>query len=224
MTKPAAGHPQGDLGRRAAHRREELGLTWEEVAERSGMNSGYVAYLETHPPNLSRWSLNRLARALRTTPEALLGSDTDVPPGGGRTALPDPVLAELSREECLRLVSPGGVGRVAFTRGVEAAPTVLPVNFAVVSETVVFCTAFHGVLATHATGEVAFEVDQLDGTMSEGWSVLLRGTAHPVLDEEEQAELRSAARVRSWAGPDRDLYVRITPGEVTGRRIHNQAR
>ena len=36
----------GDLGRRVAERRREVGLTREDVAVRAGMSSGYLEYLE----------------------------------------------------------------------------------------------------------------------------------------------------------------------------------
>ncbi|SDH96608.1 Helix-turn-helix domain-containing protein, partial [Sinosporangium album] len=36
----------GDIGRRVARRREDLGLTREQLAERTGMDPGYLAYLE----------------------------------------------------------------------------------------------------------------------------------------------------------------------------------
>jgi transcriptional regulator with XRE-family HTH domain len=39
----------GDLARRVTHRRQELGLTQEEVARRTGMASGYPRYLESSP-------------------------------------------------------------------------------------------------------------------------------------------------------------------------------
>jgi hypothetical protein len=35
-----------DLARRVAHRRQELGLTYEEVAHRGGMDPSYLEYLE----------------------------------------------------------------------------------------------------------------------------------------------------------------------------------
>ncbi|MEV4582909.1 hypothetical protein AB0K16_57845 [Nonomuraea jabiensis] len=65
--------------------------------------------------------MTRLAAALETTVEDLLGGDRDRPPGPG-----DAVLKVLEPEECLRLVAPGGIGRVAFN-GPEG-PTVL-VNY-----------------------------------------------------------------------------------------------
>jgi transcriptional regulator with XRE-family HTH domain len=56
----------GDLGRRVAERRGELGLTIDEVAKRSGMSSTYVRVVESSPsPQLSRAALRRLAAVAR---------------------------------------------------------------------------------------------------------------------------------------------------------------
>ncbi|MEU8385539.1 acetate--CoA ligase family protein [Streptosporangium sp. NPDC048865] len=52
----------------------------------------------------------------------------------------------------------------------------------------------------------------------EGWSVLVRGGVHHVSGAEEQAAV-TALSVQPWAGGGRELYVKITPSEITGRRI-----
>jgi hypothetical protein len=39
------GSPRGDLGRRIARRRTELGLTRRETAQRAGMAPSYLRYL-----------------------------------------------------------------------------------------------------------------------------------------------------------------------------------
>ncbi|PDP88700.1 DNA-binding protein [Glycomyces fuscus] len=219
MVRPrGTGGAGGDIGRRVARRREELGLTHEELAQRAGMAPGYVAYLETHPPALSRSALYRLSRALHTSPDHLLGADTDTPPGAASTAAPRPHVRVLSPDECMELIGPGGVGRVAFAEE-GGAPVVLPVNYAVVRGDVVFRTESDGLIADRARGPVAFEVDRLDGAMSEGWSVLLTGRGRVVDDPEESASLEEAAPVRPWAGGQREAHVRITPTGVTGRRI-----
>ncbi|WP_046470315.1 helix-turn-helix domain-containing protein [Allosalinactinospora lopnorensis] len=210
------GKTRGDLGRRAARRRAELGLSVEEVARRAGMAPGYVAYLEEHPPNLSRRALAWLAGALETTPGALLGADVDVPPGRnptGRAAL----LQTLDAEECMDLIRPGGVGRIAFPVESEAGPTVLPVNFAVVDGNIVFRVEEGGIIAKHATGYVSFQMDRIDQVMSEGWSVLVKGRARLVRDPGEVDDL-GAVQVRPWAGGDREAYVTITPIAISGRR------
>ncbi|WP_017594143.1 helix-turn-helix domain-containing protein [Nocardiopsis potens] len=211
--------PSGDFCRRAAQRRRELGLTREEVAQRAGMAPGYVAYLEEHPPLLTRRSLHRLAQALSTSPDHLLGADTEAPPGAGGTVLPRPELRTLTRRECDELIAPGGVGRFAFAPHGGGPPTVLPVNYAVVRGDVVFRTGAEGVIAAHLPGRASFEVDRIDDAVNEGWSVLLTGRALPVRDARDVLRLRGLTPVRPWAGGEREAYVRMVPEKVTGRRI-----
>ncbi|MFD1541361.1 helix-turn-helix domain-containing protein [Nonomuraea guangzhouensis] len=209
----------GDFARRLIHHREQLGLTREQVADRAEMSPGYVQYLEGHlaPPNAG--TLTRLATALETTVQDLLGGGRDRPSGGGPAAA-DPVLEVLEPEECLRLVAPGGVGRVAFNG--SHGPTVLPVNYRLHDGAIVFRTSYGGPMDQDLrTGlrdveiKVGFEVDQVDEAQNEGWSVLIQGPAHHV-PPDEAAE----ATVTPWAGGDRRLYIRIVPHQITGRRIH----
>lgn len=67
-------HGPGDLGRRVAARRQELGLSRAQLASRAGMAASYIGYLEEHPANVGNGGLMRLADALATTPAVLLGS------------------------------------------------------------------------------------------------------------------------------------------------------
>ncbi|MCY9783440.1 pyridoxamine 5'-phosphate oxidase family protein [Nocardiopsis sp. EMB25] len=208
-----------DLGRRAAARRKELGLTRQEVAERADMDPGYVAYLEEYAPRMTRPALYRLASALETTQDHLLGADTDVPPGATTTATLLPETFTLSPGRCMELIGPGGVGRIGFVVGEEAAPTILPVNYLVLDGTVVFRVASHGMIARHTPGDASFEVDRVDGAMSEGWSVLLTGRAEPVTEEAEANALAACAPVRPWAEGAHDLFVRLVPDRISGRRV-----
>lgn len=130
-----------------------------------------------------------------------------------------PRLEKLDHEECLRLISCGGVGRVAFNN--PSGPVVLPVNYTIEQGAVLFRTALGGPmdadLRTGVEGAdfmVAFEVDRIDEKTREGWSVLVRGGAHHVTGDVGKS-------VDTWAGGDRALYIRITPVEVTGRRIRH---
>lgn len=207
----------GDLGRRAAHRRAELGLSVEEVAERAMMAPGYVSYLEQHPPNLTRRGLDRLARALETTPEALLGADTNTPPGRGSAFLREPSLNRLDTEECIDLIRPGGVGRIAFAA--PDGPEVLPVNFAWLDGDIILRTAHEGPIAKELPHRVSFQVDRLDGVMSQGWSVLVKGKARLVQDPAEVDDLASLS-VHPWAGAGREAYVVVTPDIIAGRRVN----
>ncbi|MEU8272169.1 pyridoxamine 5'-phosphate oxidase family protein [Sphaerisporangium sp. NPDC049002] len=136
-----------------------------------------------------------------------------------------PVLEELDADECLRLISPGGVGRVGFNT--PAGPAVLPVNYTMHGKAVLFRTAFGGPmdedLSTGVKGvefKIAFEVDRIDTETREGWSVLIQGAAHRISSEEELAALSDSA-VEPWAGGERRLYIRVDPVQLTGRRIHH---
>ncbi|MGC5014281.1 pyridoxamine 5'-phosphate oxidase family protein [Streptosporangium sp. DT93] len=144
--------------------------------------------------------------------------------GDGHGGVPG-ALETLDREECLRLISAGGVGRVAFDD--QGGPVILPVNYVLHEETVIFRTAvggpFDAGLRTGVEGvefKIAFEVDQLDAVASRGWSVLVRGGVHHLSTPEELAAAQ-ATGVQPWAGGERTLYVRISATEITGRRIRN---
>ena len=52
----------------------------------------------------------------------------------------------------------------------------------------------------------------------QGWSVLIQGPAHHVETEEARARAKDAG-VEPWAPGDRELFLRIIPHRVTGRRI-----
>jgi len=180
------------------------------------MSVPYVEYLETHPATPTQAALRRLAAALQTTPEMLLGAGTGQPPGRGGPS-GHPVLQTLTAAECYDLLSPGGVGRVAFTAA--DGPVVLPVNFAMAGQTVIFRTAPDTLLAGYLDGPAGFEVDRLDEALSQGWSVLVSGRAVRVTSEAEVRRLEQYAGVRPWAGGARAVYVRIIPRRITGRRV-----
>jgi uncharacterized protein len=126
---------------------------------------------------------------------------------------------ELSPDECMTLVRshPVHVGRVAVVH--EGQPVILPVNYRLDGDSVVVRTDHGTVLHRAAEGApVAFEVDAVDPAWEEGWSVVISGTASPVRDPEELDRLRQLP-LRPWAGGDKDVYLRIRPERVTGRRI-----
>jgi nitroimidazol reductase NimA-like FMN-containing flavoprotein (pyridoxamine 5'-phosphate oxidase superfamily) len=123
----------------------------------------------------------------------------------------------LSPAECFELLEPGGVGRVGFMAA--DGIMMLPVNFAVTRRTIVFRTAPDTLLAVYADAQVSFETDHLDEALRAGWSVLVQGRAHKVTDEREAKRLEEGTRLEPWAGGTRDVYVRITPIRISGRRI-----
>ncbi|WP_406411542.1 helix-turn-helix domain-containing protein [Streptomyces sp. NBC_01614] len=209
--------PLGDLGRRLAARRAQLGLSRRETAARAGMTSSYLKHLEEHPGAApDRGALLSLAAALETTVSELTGGATDLPPGLEQAAH-TPEFTELSPDECRSLLGPHGVGRIALSTA--SGPVVVPVNYSVVDGAIVFRTASGTTPSLAAGRPVAFEVDRIDDAFSRGWSVLVRGRARAVTDPDEARRLTESAYSRPWAGGGRDLWVRVEQQAVTGRRI-----
>ncbi|MGH3153274.1 MAG: helix-turn-helix domain-containing protein [Streptosporangiaceae bacterium] len=206
----------GDLSKRIAQRRSELRLSQAQVAERAGMSLRYMEYLERYPARPNAVALRRLAAALQTTSAALLGGGGQIPPGQTRP-VGHRVITKLTPAECRRLIAPGGIGRIAF--GTVSGPVVLPVNFAFFDDTLVVRTAEGTIIDGHADGPVALEVDRLDEALCQGWSVLVRGQAHRVAHPAELRRVQEEAAVWPWPDGDREVYVRIIPGMITGRRV-----
>jgi nitroimidazol reductase NimA-like FMN-containing flavoprotein (pyridoxamine 5'-phosphate oxidase superfamily) len=129
----------------------------------------------------------------------------------------------LDEAECLRLIAPGGIGRLAYTG--RYGLTVLPVNFTLHEGTILFRTASDSPTdedlrtgIADAEYKVAFEIDDIDPAARSGWSVLVQGSAHHVDSVDERASVQEAA-VEPWAGGKRELFVRVIPTRITGRRV-----
>ncbi|MFI6935807.1 pyridoxamine 5'-phosphate oxidase family protein [Streptomyces sp. NPDC050287] len=207
----------GDIGRRVAVERHRQRVSREETARRARMSPGYLEYLEERPADPSVATLIRLADALGTTVTALRGGGVDLPPGQGQ-ALLHPQLRDMDPEECRTLLSTHGVGRIAVSAG-DGRPAVVPVNYDVVDDAIVFRTAPGSTPAASVGTEVAFEVDHMDEAMSQGWSVLAVGPASSVTDPEAVRRLTDQAHTTPWPGGERELWVSIRPVHLTGRRI-----
>ena len=130
-------------------------------------------------------------------------------------------LETLTPDDCWRLLGKRVVGRVGFDLG--HGPRIHPVNYRVDGRSVVLRTADDGELTRFvelfaAGSMVAFEVDEIDYEWHQGWSVLVQGRIERVSAPEELHRLH-AAWPRPWAGGTRDVVTRVTPVEVTGRRL-----
>jgi hypothetical protein len=124
---------------------------------------------------------------------------------------------ELTTAECLMLLESRRVGRVAWCEG--DAPQALPVNYVVDNGRILFRTSPYSTIAKVASGRrVAFEVDDIDEFVETGWSVLVVGRAQAV-DAPGDIPTSNADRPAPWAPGARNLYIRIQPETVTGRRV-----
>lgn len=127
----------------------------------------------------------------------------------------------LYRSECLELLRSQHVGRIAFN--VDDAPMVLPVNYILDGDRLLFRTSAGSKFgAAVAAEQVAFEIDGIDDDQRVGWSVVVTGRSEVLADEPEldRYELR---RLRPWARAPKDHWVAVGLHVVSGRRIRTVA-
>ncbi|MEA3076502.1 MAG: uncharacterized protein QOF60_1410 [Actinomycetota bacterium] len=122
-------------------------------------------------------------------------------------------LEELERDECLKLVASMSIGRLAVTVD-ERGPLVVPVNYVLDGEAVVFRSGPGSKLYALRDTPVSFEVDLIDPVHHTGWSVLIRGVAYEVTPREVEH-----LDVEPWAPGDRRHWIRVLSTAITGRNI-----
>ena len=120
--------------------------------------------------------------------------------------------------DCFLLLKSVPLGRIGFVARGEVV--ILPVNFLVDGQDIVFRTAAGSKLCAAEVGHyVGFEADSYDAAAGTGWSVVANGLAEIVESDEEAARLDSLG-LSSWGtGPSGRVWVRIRPSSITGRRI-----
>jgi nitroimidazol reductase NimA-like FMN-containing flavoprotein (pyridoxamine 5'-phosphate oxidase superfamily) len=127
-------------------------------------------------------------------------------------------LAELPRDEALRLLASVPFGRVVFTA--RALPAVRPVNHLVDGNRIIIRTSLGSALSTDVDDVgtvVAYEADEIDPATHQGWSVVVVGRAVPVRDELHR--LRYRELLQPWAAGQRDEVIAISTDMVTGYRL-----
>jgi len=125
----------------------------------------------------------------------------------------------IERGECLRLLAGEEVGRVGVVAGGTAH--VVPVNYALDGESIVFRTGPGTKLLGALRTTVSFEVDHIERATRSGWSVIVRGLAREVsaFDHPDVQERLWSLPLEPWGGGDRGHLVRIAGTAITGRRI-----
>jgi uncharacterized protein len=125
---------------------------------------------------------------------------------------------ELEQWECESLLRSHVVGRVGLVA--EDGPHVIPVNYSVVDEAIVFRTTPYGLLGTVGRDStLAFEIDQFDHERQRGWSVLARGPSEAVDDRDELAHIESVWPPQPWASGARQLHIRLRWTHLSGRKL-----
>jgi uncharacterized protein len=127
----------------------------------------------------------------------------------------------LSTEQCLMLLRGERLGRVGFLRA--GTVEVLPVNYALLGTTIAFKTGQGSKLgAALDAAPVTFEVDGVasSGALPLGWSVVVKGIAGFLSDDQRSALLEVGAplpALRSAAATGRWVVIRAE--EIGGRTV-----
>lgn len=121
----------------------------------------------------------------------------------------------LSQEECWDLLKGQEFGRLAYILGERIQ--LVPVNYAVNGQTLVFRTAQGSKLAgVMSNAAVVFEIDQINDDAETAQSVVLHGVAD-VLPPDAEGMVEQLG-LRPWLDSVKPTLVLITPDEITGRR------
>jgi len=139
------------------------------------------------------------------------GHESLIPDSGGQ-------IQALDRETCFDLLQTVGIGRVAWATE-SGRVLVLPVNFVVDEDAVVFKTAEGSKLEAVRGGRpLSFEADDVEPALHVGWSVLITGEAE-VVTAADQLRRLAELPVAPWDATPKPFLVRLPAHEVTGRRL-----
>lgn len=125
-------------------------------------------------------------------------------------------IERLNPEECLELLGQTTVGRLAVI--VENHPDIFPVNFVVDHGSIVFRTGIGTKFWSSMRNPCALEIDGFDAGSGKAWSVVVRGQAHLIVDQEEKSAA-DALHLDPWQQGSKSNYLRLTLDPVTGRRF-----
>ena len=172
--------------------------------------------LGLEPPSTNLHLLHRRTGIGTFGPRELCPPCESLQPGGGVFVSSDK-LEVLSTDECLTLLDQAKVGRV---RGEgREIPEIFPVVYCLLDGAIVFRTGEGTKLhAVSRQSVLAFEVDDFDAEVSQGWSVLVVGRSSEVTDL-KGINVAKLLLPDSWVTADRHHVIRISLDRVTGRRI-----
>ncbi|HVV36150.1 MAG TPA: pyridoxamine 5'-phosphate oxidase family protein [Acidimicrobiales bacterium] len=127
-------------------------------------------------------------------------------------------LIHMSERECASHLAESQLGRLGVIVG--GRPEVFPVSYVVGDDG---CVAFPTQPGTKLESAldwpwVGFEIDGVNATNDEGWSVMIVGKAEEIADETTVAQLIEQ-RLVPWRKSGSERWLRLVPTKVTGRRI-----
>jgi nitroimidazol reductase NimA-like FMN-containing flavoprotein (pyridoxamine 5'-phosphate oxidase superfamily) len=128
----------------------------------------------------------------------------------------DARLVAMSPYECWQQLDDAGlIARVVWLA--NGRPAIVPVNYTVADGALWFQINAESQLGRNAEGQrLLVEVDHADAATHAGWSVVVAGVADYV-DIDDAPDVVN--RLEVWPRGPRNVFVRVEPDEVTGRRL-----
>jgi uncharacterized protein len=124
----------------------------------------------------------------------------------------------LDHETCIAALQADVVGRLGIVN--HGTPLVVPVNYVMDGEVVVFRTGEGTKLASAGRSPACFEIDGFDRAARTGWSVVVTGRLEEVTVHDARAFDRlTELGVSPWIPDGRDHLMRLVPFRITGRRV-----
>lgn len=125
-------------------------------------------------------------------------------------------IEEIDARECWELLGGKTLGRIGVVVG--GRPEIFPVNYSLdAGGSVIIRTAVGTKLDAGVNHHVVFEVDDVDGDLRRGWSVIVHGVAHHT-----ERVSKGSRPLQPWRD-DTPYLVRIAATAISGRRIHHYA-
>jgi nitroimidazol reductase NimA-like FMN-containing flavoprotein (pyridoxamine 5'-phosphate oxidase superfamily) len=124
----------------------------------------------------------------------------------------------MDRQECVELLATDTIGRLAVIDG--GTPTILPVNYVLDGEDVIFRTDPGLKLDAGPRAPASFEIDAFDRSTRSGWSVVVSGRLEEVtLYDAHRWSRVHQLPVEPWAAGDKAHWMRLVGTKIAGRRI-----
>lgn len=126
-------------------------------------------------------------------------------------------LRVMDESECRQLLALSTLGRLGFAS--RSLPVVLPVNYVVDGDRLLFATEASSIVAAAITGGVAcLEIDDHDGLSHSGWSVLVTGRLREV-DEDDARDVHERNPLPMWREMPAPHLLELGMDMISGRRL-----
>lgn len=128
-------------------------------------------------------------------------------------------IQNIDPEQCRRLLATQVVGRLGFIS--NGQPEVLPVNYVLDGDAILFATSPGSKLWGASCAPVAFEVDSVDAATRSGWSVVIHGVAQEITvdDTTSVRDRLETIAPTPWPGGRLHNLVRLPTTSISGRRV-----